>query len=173
MSPSNACRAVAALCIAAASTAAWNSPVLAADLPPTGIYEMRDGKVDVGTYRGWATYHIACASCHGKDALTGGMAPDLMQSIRSMSRQAFAEKVLSRYRVSLGLTESLFSDTARQSVLAGLALQDDGAPGTSTMPAWQADPAVSARVLDLYAYLKARSDGALAVGRPKTWNRVP
>ncbi|MFO1319080.1 MAG: hypothetical protein U1F52_05660 [Burkholderiales bacterium] len=159
-------RTLATLCtVAAALTAGIGAP-LAADIPATGVYDIRGGKVDLGTYRGWLTYHIACHSCHGRDALTIGLAPDLTQSIRTMSRQAFASKVLARYRVNLGLTESLFSETVRASVLAGAAPPEGSADTLPAMPAWQADAVVSARVLDLYAYLKARSDGALGPGRP-------
>jgi hypothetical protein len=34
------------------------------------------------------------------------------------------------------------------------------------MPPWKDDPNVNTRFDELYAYLKARSDGALAPGRP-------
>jgi hypothetical protein len=34
------------------------------------------------------------------------------------------------------------------------------------MPAWQGEPVVNAHVMDLYAYLSARSEGRLAAGRP-------
>ena len=65
-------RTLATLCtVAAALTAGIGAP-LAADIPATGVYDIRGGKVDLGTYRGWLTYHIACHSCHGRDALTIG-----------------------------------------------------------------------------------------------------
>jgi hypothetical protein len=34
------------------------------------------------------------------------------------------------------------------------------------MPAWQSEPVVNAHIIDLYAYLSARADGKLDVGRP-------
>lgn len=163
-------RAVCAGALAVAGAIGLTAPVHAGDIPATGVYDIRGGKVDVGTYRGWITYHIACASCHGKDALPNGLAPDLLKAIRTMPRQDFATQVLSRYRVNLGLTESLFSETLRQSVLAGVEPPENTDSATPAMPAWQADTVVSGRVLDLYAFLKARSDGALGKGRPATRN---
>ena len=38
--------------------------------------------------------------------------------------------------------------------------------GTLAMPAWQGEPVVDAHVMDLYAYLSARSEGRLPAGRP-------
>jgi hypothetical protein len=34
------------------------------------------------------------------------------------------------------------------------------------MPAWRDEPRVNAHVLDLYAYLSARSEGRLGTGKP-------
>jgi len=35
------------------------------------------------------------------------------------------------------------------------------------MPAWEGDPKVKPHLSDLYAYLKARSDGVLEPGKPR------
>lgn len=171
MTPIDLRRAVVACTLAAAGLATAITPASAGDIPATGVYDIRGGKVDVGTFRGWVTYHIACSSCHGKDAMPNGLAPDLLKTIRTMPRQDFATKVLSRYRVNLGLTESLFSDTLRQSVLAGVEPPDSPDEVSPAMPAWQTDTVVSGRVLDLYAFLKARSDGALGKGRPAAYRK--
>ncbi len=34
------------------------------------------------------------------------------------------------------------------------------------MPVWMDDPGMKPHILDLYAYLKARSDGAIGPGKP-------
>lgn len=135
--------------------------------PAPGTYRVAGGKVDAGTFRGWLTYHIACSSCHGADGAATGVAPDLPAALRTMSQADFARKVLTRYRISLSLTESLFSDAQREAVLDEVRRrQSQGEPAGTTMPAWQSDPVISSRVMDLYAYLRARSDGVLGVGRP-------
>jgi hypothetical protein len=35
------------------------------------------------------------------------------------------------------------------------------------MPAWESNEGVEPHVLDIYAYLRARADGALGPGKPK------
>ncbi|MEI7969307.1 MAG: hypothetical protein WCJ69_09995 [Betaproteobacteria bacterium] len=122
-----------------------------------------DPRVD----RGWITYHIACSSCHGQDAEPVGLAPDLRPILRTMTQADFEKTVLTRYRVAIGLTESLFSDRARQSVLAETDARARSHGGTAVMPAWQATPEIRARVLDLYGYLRGRADGTLPPGRPE------
>ncbi len=144
-----------------------HATVVAAADPVPGEYRVVDGKVDAGTYRGWMPYYLACQSCHGT-ADRPGIAPDLTKSLKSMSRSEFVSKVRTRYRVNLSLAESLLSDRARQSMLEDMARQDRAAKDGATMPAWQSDETISQRVLDLHAYLKARADGAIGPGRPKT-----
>src|SRR5512138_2902903 len=39
--------------------------------------------------------------------------------------------------------------------------------GELIMPAWEADTSIRPHVLDLYAYLRARADGALQSGKPE------
>lgn len=134
--------------------------------PTAGSYRVTDGRVDIGTYRGWLTYQIACRSCHGSDATGSRIAPDLRRSLPTMSMAEFSNKVRTRYRVSLGLTESLLSDAARQAVLEEIERQKRGEWKDAVMPAWQSDAAIDERVLDLHAYLRARSEGALGPGRP-------
>lgn len=137
------------------------------DSPPSaGSYRVKDGRVDIGTYRGWLTYQIACRSCHGPDATGSRIAPDLRRSLATMNMAEFSNKVRTRYRVSLGLTESLLSDPARQAALAEIERQTRGEWKDAVMPAWQSDAAIDERVLDLHAYLRARSEGALGPGQP-------
>jgi hypothetical protein len=144
-----------------------HASVVAAADPSPGEYRVVDGKVDDGTYRGWMTYYLACQSCHGTSDRPG-VAPDLTKSLRSMTRNEFVSKVRTRYRVNLSLAESLLSERVREAMLEEMARQDRAAKDGVAMPAWQSDETISQRVLDLHAYLKARADGAIGPGRPKT-----
>jgi hypothetical protein len=43
--------------------------------------------------------------------------------------------------------------------------------GELTMPAWESEATIRPHVLDLYAYLRARADGALSPGKPQTTDK--
>lgn len=88
-------------------------------------------------YQGWKWFHVYCYRCHGTDAFGGQLAPDLRHAVSSDG----------------SVTAELFLVTTR-----------DGRPEKG-MPAWS--QLLDARqIQQLYAYLKARSDGRLAAGRP-------
>jgi hypothetical protein len=129
------------------------------------LYEVRDGKVDAGTYAGWRAFHSACHGCHGVDAVGTSVAPDLVARIRDLSSRDFSTKVLTRYRITLGAGEVAADDdtTLREAFLEQVLKRERG---DLIMPAWSQDPNVSPHVLDMYAYLRARSDGVLGPGRP-------
>ena len=136
--------------------------------PAPGTYRVVDGKVDWGTYAGWFTYHLSCHMCHGQDASGTDVAPDLRQSLKTMTQVEFANKILARYRI-LGPSPDVPPDESSRKSLANEVLQQRrGERGRVEMPVWLADPGMKPHVLDLYAYLKARSDGAIGPGRPKT-----
>jgi mono/diheme cytochrome c family protein len=134
----------------------------AAPLP--GNYRIVDGKVDWGTYAGWLTYHLSCHMCHGQDATGTDVAPDLRQSLKRLTPQAFADKVLARYR--LFGTPAAPDKSLRDSIIDEVLHQRRGERGLLEMPVWLDDPGMKPHVLDLYAYLKARSDGVLGTGTP-------
>jgi methanol metabolism-related c-type cytochrome len=105
-------------------------------------YSMVDGKVDQGTYNGWRRYHSSCHTCHGPDGLGSSYAPSLVDSLQVISYDDFAEVVINgRENVS----------TSQQSV----------------MPAFGTVMDVATYIDDIYAYLQARSDGAVGRGRPQ------
>lgn len=132
--------------------------------PPPGTYRIVDGKVDWGTYAGWFTFNLACQMCHGQDATGTDVAPDLRQSLKTMTPEKFADKVLERYRV---FRSPMAPDPSLHDSVVGEVLQQHRGPsGLVEMPVWLADPGMKPHVLDLYAYLKARSDGAIGAGRP-------
>ena len=137
--------------------------------PPPGTYRIVDGKLDKGAYAGWFTYHLSCFMCHGQDATGTDVAPDLRKSLKTMSQIQFANKVLVRYRI-LGIPGGPPTEASRDSVRDEVLHQRRGPAGTLRMPVWPDDPGMKPHVLDLYAYLKARSDNAIGPGRPNAAN---
>ena len=136
--------------------------------PAPGTYRVVDGKVDWGTYAGWFTYHLSCHMCHGQDASGTDVAPDLRQSLKTMTPVEFANKVLARYRILVTPADAVSDEAMRESVIEEVAGQQRGERGRVKMPVWNSDPGMKPHILDLYAYLKARSDGAIGTGRPRT-----
>lgn len=88
-------------------------------------------------YQGWKWFHVYCYRCHGTDALGGQLAPDLRHSVGPEG----------------SVTHDVFLRTAT-----------DGRP-TKGMPSWKA-LLDSTQIEELYAYVRARSDGSLPPGRP-------
>ncbi len=117
-----------------------SSSVLAAGEPQ---YTVKEGKVDKGTYNGYRRFHGTCHACHGQDALGGSFAPALTESLKSVDYPTFVKTV----------------KEGRQVI---------GASGAvNAMPSFGQDPNITKHMDDIYRYLKARSDGVLAAGRPK------
>jgi methanol metabolism-related c-type cytochrome len=116
-------------------------PVVAQDEEkPYKISE--DGTVDWYTYSGFRRYHADCHVCHGPDGLGSSFGPALVESLKKLSYEDFLEVVTNgRKNVS----------TSSENV----------------MPSFGLNPNVMCFVDDIYAYLKARSDGVLARGRPE------
>lgn len=133
-------------------------------------YLVEDGKVDARTFMGWRVFHMNCHSCHGIDAIGSDVAPSLVEKLKTMGPDTFALKVLKRYRITLGMnlataeTESM----TRNLIIEDMTKQQRGKEGELIMPGWEEfNPGIRAHILDLYAYLKARSDGVLKPGRPQ------
>ena len=104
-----------------------------------------DGQVDMLTLKGYKVYHEACHVCHGPNALGSSFAPGLAESLKTLDEDAFFEVVVN------GRTE------------------ETGAAKGNVMPAFGDNPNIMPHVGELYAYIKARSDGVVAPGRPKSW----
>ena len=136
--------------------------------PPPGTYRIINGKLDRGAYAGWFTYHLTCFMCHGVGASGTDIAPDLRLSLKTMTREKFADKVLARYRILGAPGEGAPSDASRDAVRDEALHQRRGPEGRLAMPVWPDESAMKPHILDLYAYLKARSDGAIGAGRPET-----
>ncbi len=88
-------------------------------------------------YAGWRNFNVNCQSCHGFNAVASEAAPDLRNSVRQGGT----------------LTRAQFHEVVRKGRMA------------KGMPAWGA--LLDAKQIDqIYAYLLARSTGALGAGRP-------
>src|SRR6202008_88860 len=105
-------------------------------------YTVEDGKVDKKTFNGWRRYTESCLRCHGPDGAGSSYAPDLLDSLKTLSEDQFKEVVVN----------------GRQNVSASQ---------TSVMPPFGEVEDVMLYIDDIYAYLKARSDGAIDRGRPQ------
>jgi hypothetical protein len=154
-----------AACIAALVLVSGGGTALA-QVP--GEYRVIDGKVDQGTYTGWKLFHTACYGCHGVDAVGTDLAPNLVQRVRVMTPRAFAAKVLTSYRLIAGSDRANPKDRAssNEATLDEIMRRLRGGTNGIVMPAWESSPQVAPHVLDLFAYLSARGDGKLGVGRP-------
>jgi hypothetical protein len=141
----------------------------AAAEPVPGSYKVVGNKVDQGTYLGWKVFHTSCYGCHGIDAVGTDIAPSLVERVKILSPREFALKVLTRYRIVVPSSEAGGDDqtAAREAIIEEVMKQERGEKGAILMPPWEANSAVKPHVLDLYAYLSARADGALGSGRPK------
>jgi methanol metabolism-related c-type cytochrome len=104
-------------------------------------YVVKDGKVDKGTYNGWRRYTESCLRCHGPDGAGSSYAPDLTDSLKRLSEDEFNEIVVN----------------GRQNVTTST---------ENVMPPFGTVEDVVSYLHDIYAYLKARSDGVLDRGRP-------
>lgn len=117
------------------------APAAAEDAKP---YNVKDGKVDIHVYNGYRRYGDACLRCHGPDGSGGSYAPDLTESLKRLS-------------------EDVFKDT----VINGRVSQ---VTANSVMPPFGETQDVVINLDDIYAYLKARSDGAIGRGKPERYD---
>lgn len=106
-------------------------------------YKVVDGMVDKPTFNGYRRFHGTCHACHGQDAAGGSFAPSLVESLKTLSYDDFIKTVMEGRQVA------------------------SASGGTSAMPAFANDPNITKHIEDIYAYVKARSDGAIGTGRPK------
>jgi methanol metabolism-related c-type cytochrome len=109
-------------------------------------YTVKDGKVDKNTYNGWRRYTESCLRCHGPDGAGSSYGPDLTESLKQLSKEQFNEVVVN----------------GRQNV---------NTANTNVMPPFGTAEDVMLYLDDIYAYLKARSDGVLGRGRPERFDR--
>lgn len=101
----------------------------------------KDGTVDWGTFVGYLRYNDTCLRCHGPDGAGSSYAPDLTQALKQLSYSEFIADVAGGIKAV---------NTAQQLV----------------MPSFAEDKNVMCFIQEIYSYLRARSTGALARGRP-------
>lgn len=129
--------AVLAGCVLAFSAAVATDA--GADKKP---YVVKDGKVDLNTYHGYLYYGDQCMRCHGPDGAGSSYAPNLTASLKVMTKEQVENTIINgRKNVT----------TSQQNV----------------MPAFGTNEDVVGNIDNIYAYLLARSDGALGRGHPE------
>ena len=101
-----------------------------------------DGTWDWYTYSGYRRYHSDCHVCHGPDGEGSSYAPALKDSLQKMSYGDFASTVAAG-RVNVTTSQN------------------------NVMPSFGNNPNVMCYLDDIFVYLRARSDGALARVRPE------
>ena len=96
-------------------------------------------KIDLWLTRGLRAFG-SCQVCHGLDANGSSFAPSLLERLKIIDKAKFI-------------------DVVTHGLKAG------SIPGyTGVMPAWGKNPNIMNYINQLYAYLKARSDGAIPAG---------
>jgi len=83
-----------------------------------------------------------CQVCHGLDGNGSTIAPSLVEKLKEIDKSRFMEVVSDGFKGQIGV-----------------------------MPPWKENPNVMNYVEQLYAYLKARSDGAIPPGRLTRYDR--
>ncbi|PCJ32593.1 MAG: cytochrome C [Gammaproteobacteria bacterium] len=104
----------------------------------SALYSVVDGNyLDANSYTGFKLYRNWCARCHGTYA-QGMVGPNLAESLQVISEKEFFDTVGNGKSGSIG-----------------------------SMPAWKKNVKVMEGRDKLYAYLMARSEGAIGEVKPK------
>jgi mono/diheme cytochrome c family protein len=110
--------------------------------PAAKPYVVKDGHVDMNTYKGYLYYGDQCMRCHGPDGAGSSYAPNLTQSLKVMSKEDVENTIINGRK---------HVDQSNDKV----------------MPAFGTNQDVVENIDNIYAYLLARSDGALGRGHPE------
>jgi mono/diheme cytochrome c family protein len=101
-------------------------------------------KANEAVVLGYQKFVGHCSQCHGETAEGSTFAPSLVQQLKGMDKETFVN-IVSNGQTSMN-------------------------PGTGTysvMPPWGNNKSVMDSIDSIWAFLKARSDGALKAGRPE------
>ncbi len=98
-------------------------------------------QIDLWMTRGFRAFS-QCQVCHGLDGNGSSFAPSLVQKLKEIDEARFVEVVTNGYKGQVGV-----------------------------MPGWKENPNVMKYMDNLYAYLKARSDGAIPAGKLPRYDR--
>ena len=107
-----------------------------------------DGTVDWYTYSGFIRYNSECIRCHGPDGSGSSFAPALTDALKTISYSDF-----------LGVVASGRKDVNTASDLV--------------MPAFGTNKNVMCVINNMFVYLRARADGAIAPVRPTKHETEP
>ena len=107
-----------------------------------------DGDVDFPTYAGFRRYHSECHVCHGPDGAGSSYAPALANSLKTMDYATFSGVVVN----------------GRKNLING---------NENVMPSFAENKNVTCYLNDIYVYLRARSQDAVARGRPAKHDPKP
>jgi methanol metabolism-related c-type cytochrome len=99
--------------------------------------------VDWYTFSGYRRFNGSCETCHGFDGSGSSFAPDLTQSLKTMSYGDFQNVVINGKK-DVNTAQSL------------------------VMPTFGDNKNVMCYLDDIYVYLRARADGSQGSGRPAT-----
>jgi mono/diheme cytochrome c family protein len=124
---------------------------LAQGVAPAARAASASAKPTASAEAGRELFAAHCVRCHGAGAAGTANGPNLLARVNGMSEAGFVSAVLQRYRWSLPATEAAGESAARTAMIRGTLLRQEGA---AAMPAWEAQPAVSRGVKDLYEYLR-------------------
>jgi mono/diheme cytochrome c family protein len=110
--------------------------------PEAKLYTVKNGnQVDENTYKGYLYYGDQCMRCHGPDGAGSSYAPNLTDSLKVLTKEQVENTVINGRKDV---------NTASQKVMPSFGTNED----------------VVENLDNIYAYLKARSDGALSRGHP-------
>lgn len=101
-----------------------------------------DGEVDWYTFSGYLRYNSMCIVCHGPDGAGSSYAPDLTNSLKTISYPEFLA-IVAQGRKNVSASSDL------------------------VMPAFGNNKNVTCYLDNIFVYLRARSDGAVGRGRPE------
>ncbi len=134
---------IAACCVSLVFSAFAFPIAHAGDAPAAKPYTITGGnKVDMNTYKGYLYYGDQCMRCHGPDGAGSSYAPNLTQSLKVMSKEDVENTIINGRK---------HVDQSNDKV----------------MPAFGTNQDVVENIDNIYAYLLARSDGALGRGHPE------
>lgn len=124
--------------LASAAILAFSAVSLPSYADDAKPYTVTNGNhLDADSYKGFKLYRNWCARCHGTYG-QGMVGPDLAESLTIISKDDFFSTI------------------------------ENGKTGTiGSMPNWKKNKKVMEGRDQLYSYLKARSDGAIGVVKPK------
>ncbi len=114
-------------------------------------------------YTGWRVFQDKCARCHGPAGTGTAKAPDLLPKVRTMGPTRFVGLVLTRYDWMVPPSQAGDRGAALDALVEQVVQRREF---PMAMPEWQGEPRVNAHIVDLYAYLSARAQGAQGAGRP-------